>query len=75
MHGIRQSTAAYEDWLRRQLGREVVTGDLEAKHARMAESPFAFLRATYWRWAETVREAAPELLDAPDVLAVGDIHL
>ena len=40
----------------------------------MAEDAFQFLRATYWRWAETIYEVCPELKGAPDVLAVGDIH-
>ena len=39
------------------------------------DGPFAFLRATYWRWAETVLEICPQLASAPSVLAVGDIHL
>ena len=75
MANIRQSTARYEDWLRRQLGRDVVETDLERKHDKMRESAFAFLRATYWRWAETALEICPEAVDAPRVLAVGDIHL
>ena len=75
MTDIRQSTAQYEDWLRAQLAGDVVKKDLERKHEKMRESPFAFLRATYWRWAETVLEICPDLADAPAVLAVGDIHL
>ena len=75
MTDIRQSTALYEDWLRAQLGRDVVETDLVQKHGKMRESPFAFLRATYWRWAETALEICPDAADAPPVLAVGDIHL
>ena len=75
MTDIRQSTAQYEDWLRAQLAGDVVKKDLERKHEKMRESPFGFLRATYWRWAETVLEVCPDLADAPAVLAVGDIHL
>src|SRR5262249_56299928 len=41
----------------------------------MAIDPFRFLRATYWRWAETILQICPKLRDAPQVLAVGDIHL
>jgi uncharacterized protein (DUF2252 family) len=69
------SAAAYEAWLRTQLGDEVVVKDLEAKHAKMALGVFPFLRATYWRWAETILDVCPQLADAPQVLAVGDIHL
>src|SRR5436305_4739014 len=72
---IVESTAAYEGWLRAQLGDEVVEKDIETKHAKMAEGPFPFLRATYWRWAETILDICPELANAPSVLAVGDIHL
>lgn len=75
MADIHQSTKTYEDWLRRQLGRDVVEQDLAQKHEKMRESAFAFLRATYWRWAETVLEICPDGNDAPQVLAVGDIHL
>ena len=41
----------------------------------MRESAFVFLRATYWRWAETIVQVCPELADATSVLAVGDIHI
>jgi hypothetical protein len=75
MTDIRKSTAQYEDWLRRQLGRDLVQADLERKHEKMRDSPFSFLRATYWRWAETVLDICPDAADAPQVLAVGDIHL
>src|SRR5262249_50269523 len=40
---------AYEKWLRTQC--EVVERDLQYKHERMKESPFVFLRATFFRWA------------------------
>src|SRR5256885_5999219 len=72
---IIESTAAYETWLRAELGDEVVEKDIDTKHEKMAEAPFPFLRATYWRWAEMILDTCPELADAPPVLAVGDIHL
>jgi hypothetical protein len=75
MTGIQHSIRAYEEWLRAQLGGELVEKDLERKHAKMRDSAFAFLRASYWRWAETVLAICPELAGAPQVLAVGDIHL
>ena len=74
-NGIRASAGAYEDWLRQQLGKEVVESGLREKHRKMAEGPFPFLRATYWRWAETILDICPELAKAPKVLAVGDIHI
>jgi hypothetical protein len=73
--GIVSSTRSYEDWLRVQLGDAFVPTDLDRKHSHMRESAFSFLRATYWRWAETVLEICPELAAAPAVLAVGDTHL
>ena len=72
---ISESTREYETRLRTQLGEEIVEKDLRAKHRKMADGPFSFLRATYWRWAETILDLCPELTGAPPVLAVGDIHL
>jgi hypothetical protein len=72
---IRESTRLYEDWLRRQLKGDVVKPDLARKREKMKESPFVFLRATYWRWAETILEVCPDLAGAPEVLAIGDAHL
>ena len=75
MSGFAKSLQAYEAWLDRQLGRQVVKADIGRKHAKMGASPFVFLRGTYWRWAETILEVCPDLAGAADVLAVGDIHL
>ena len=49
---IKASVNGYEDWLRGQLGAEVVEADLKEKHRKMRERAFPFLRATYWRWCE-----------------------
>ena len=75
MLSMRRSTRLYEDWLAAQLHGDTVQADLRRKHKKMRTSPFAFLRATYWRWAETVLEVCPSLETGPRVLAVGDIHL
>ena len=72
---IRKANAAYERWLRKELRDKVVEADLRAKHEKMSSGPFPFLRATYWRWAETILDVCPKLRNAPQVLAVGDIHL
>ncbi len=72
---ILESTKTYEEWLHAQLGSDIVPADLRTKHARMAEAPFPFLRATYWRWAETIFDLCPELKGAPSALGVGDLHL
>lgn len=73
--GIVQSADAYEAWLRAQLDGEIVEADLQKKHKRMRAEPFAFLRATYWRWAETILEVCSDLGNAPRALAVGDMHV
>jgi hypothetical protein len=75
MNDIRRSTEAYEEWLRHRLGGELVEKDLARKHEKMRKDAFSFLRATYWRWAETVLAVCPAAADAPTVLAVGDVHL
>jgi hypothetical protein len=76
--GIKKANAAYEKWLGKQLRGElgeVVDDGLDEKHEKMSKGAFPFLRATYWRWAETILDICPEFIDAPHVLAVGDIHL
>jgi hypothetical protein len=73
--GIVAANRAYEGWLAGQLGGAIVKADLKFKRERMSASAFAFLRATYWRWAETILTLCPELAGAPAVLAVGDTHL
>jgi hypothetical protein len=75
MANIKQSVRTYETWMRKELGRELVEKDLAHKHEKMAQSPFYFLRGTFWRWAETILEVCPDLAKAPSALAVGDIHL
>jgi uncharacterized protein (DUF2252 family) len=64
---------AYEKWLRTQC--DVADRDLDRKHVRMKESPFIFLRATFFRWARQIEKVCPDLADAPAVLSVGDVHV
>lgn len=73
MNGLIDDVRRYEDWLRSQC--EVVEPDLQAKHERMAESPFVFLRSTYFRWAGTVPEICPGLMQSPRVVCIGDVHV
>jgi hypothetical protein len=75
MPDIRASVNAYEKWLRKELGGEIVEADLDRKHEKMRDRPFSFLRATYWRFAETVAKVCPGFADSPTVLAVGDLHV
>jgi hypothetical protein len=65
--------AAYEAWLRTQC--QVVEADLRLKHRKMDTSPFAFLRASFFRWARTIEGLLPDLRSAPAVLSVGDLHV
>src|SRR5437660_51653 len=64
---------AYEAWLAMQC--DVVIEDIKAKHRLMKHSAFMFLRATYFRWARQLPQICPELMNAPRVLCVGDLHL
>ncbi|MBO0906459.1 DUF2252 family protein [Jiella sonneratiae] len=75
MAGFASSMQRFEDWLAEALKGELVVEDLDCKHEKMAKSPFAFLRATYWRFAETILDVCPDLAAAPPLLAVGDTHL
>ncbi|MBV8893248.1 MAG: DUF2252 family protein [Acidobacteria bacterium] len=70
---IVKATKRFEHWLARHTN--VVEADLRLKHERMAESPFLFLRATFYRWIEQWRKGFPDLAVAPEVLAVGDLHV
>jgi hypothetical protein len=72
---IKASVKAYEDWMRAKLGPLLVEEDLDKKHQKMRDSAFVFLRATFWRWVEMMPGVCPELITAPQVLAVGDLHV
>lgn len=70
---IASATRAYERWLGERL--TLLPADLRKKHAAMAEDPFTFLRATYYRWAQAWPERCPDEARAPAVLAIGDLHV
>jgi hypothetical protein len=70
---IHQATRSYETWVRRHI--PVRAKDLELKHERMRESPFVFLRGTFYRWLQQWLEHCAPLADAPRVLAIGDLHI
>ena len=70
---FRKDNDAYEAWLARHC--DVVKKDVKHKHKRMTKNPFVFLRATYFRWARQIGSWCPQVMDAPKVLAVGDLHL
>ena len=53
---IHQATRSYETWVRRHI--PVRAKDLELKHERIRESPFVFLRGTFYRWLQQWLESA-----------------
>ncbi len=67
------ATAAYERWVGEQVTAQ--KRDLALKHKKMAEGPFSFLRAAFYRWVTVWRTACADLAKAPAVLAVGDLHV
>jgi hypothetical protein len=53
----------------------VIQSDLRFKHEQMKESPFGFLRGTFYRWAQLWPSVCADLCHTPKVLAVGDLHV
>jgi hypothetical protein len=53
----------------------VLKSDLRLKHEQMKESPFGFLRGTFYRWAQLWSSVSTDICGAPKVLAVGDLHV
>ncbi len=70
---IQTATKQYEAWLGQHI--PLIETDLETKHAAMAQDVFPFLRATFYRWVQRWPEVCPETAQAPQVLAVGDLHV
>jgi hypothetical protein len=70
---IARSFLAYEKWLRQRL--TLVPADLRRKREKTRRTPFAFLRGTFFRWVEVWPHACRDVVDAPRVLSVGDIHV
>lgn len=70
---VLKATADFERWLHKQI--PLVRQDLALKHALMAEAPFPFMRATFYRWLQRWHEVCPDLVKAPSVLAIGDLHI
>ena len=63
------ATIDYERWLKKHVA--VVETDLQLKHKEMAASLFAFMRATFYRWASLWPEVCADLTKTPRVLGVG----
>ncbi len=72
MH-IRKATESYEAWLGQRMN--LIAEHVTIKHVQMAASPFPFLRATFYRWAQLWPDFAGDAAKAPQVLAVGDLHI
>jgi len=70
---IIKATKRYEDWLGKKIS--LIPADLERKHAAMTEDSFSFLRATFYRWMQLWMEVCKDCVGAPEVLAVGDLHV
>jgi hypothetical protein len=70
---ISKATRKFENWLSKRA--TLVMPDLDLKHKVMAEDPFSFLRGTFYRWAQVWERLCPDLARAPEVLAVGDLHV
>ena len=70
---IKEATQEYEAWLAERI--KLIREDVERKHEFMAEAPFPFLRATFYRWSQVWPQVSPESTQAPVVLAVGDLHV
>jgi len=70
---ISKATKKYEAWLAKRL--PILEDDLSLKHQRMASSAFPFFRATFYRWMQLWPELCPDLCSAPELLAVGDLHV
>ncbi|AMV25843.1 hypothetical protein VT84_15705 [Gemmata sp. SH-PL17] len=69
------ATQDYEAWLARFF--PLHAPDLAFKRERMADpnDPFPFFRGTYYRWPAVWAATCPELVSAPRVAGVGDLHV
>jgi hypothetical protein len=70
---IVKSTRRYEAWLGTHT--PLIEPDIRLKHQLMAEGPFPFLRATFYRWMQIWPAVCPALAKAPRLLGVGDLHV
>jgi hypothetical protein len=68
---IRASSHDYQAWLGQYL--PLLADDLALKHRYMAESAFALLRASFYRFLE--QSQSQDWYNAPQVLAIGDVHV
>src|SRR5258708_36999367 len=67
--GTVEATADFERWLAKRI--PLVRQDIVAKHAHMAEAPFPFFRATFYRWLQHWPEVCGGLAKTPAGAGVG----
>jgi hypothetical protein len=72
MTDIVDLTQSYETWLHSAI--DVIEPDLQLKHTELAASELRFLRGTYYYWLTVMPVLLPELIAAPTVPLVGDLH-
>ncbi len=70
---IVDATRSYETWLAGHT--RIVAADLALKHEKMASDPFVFFRATFYRWLQLWHLDSAGRQPAPQVSAVGDVHV
>jgi hypothetical protein len=70
---FRDLTTSYEKWLGKQL--TIIPKDLTLKHRLMKGDIFSFFRATFYRWAQLYPQVCESSAAAPQLLAVGDLHV
>jgi hypothetical protein len=70
---IREATVRYEKWMATQV--RIINPDLVYKHEQMSESPFVFMRATFYRWLQIWKDLCKSEAEGPRLLAVGDLHV
>ena len=70
---IQEATQSYEAWLKSTT--PLSQKHLELKHDLMKKGAFSFLRATFYRWIQVWPEICGDLLPAPTVSSVGDLHI
>jgi hypothetical protein len=70
---IHRATRLYETWLTKQIS--LVPKDLALKHGLMKRDAFSFLRATFYRWMQVWPEVCGDLVTAPLLRAIGDLHV
>jgi hypothetical protein len=70
---IHRATQLYEMSLAKQIA--LVPKDLALKHVLMKQDAFSFFRGTFYRWMQVWPEVCGDLLTAPKLRTVGDLHV